>query len=172
MRNDDDSTSRWGLGSSGGPVDPEDSGLPWGFIMAGAVVLAIFVVSGRFERSNEINRIDPMLQQLQEKLKASADRRHKLQQLEHDERGQSQHDQLMQIVPIDVNSASYKQLRLLPRIRHEIAEGIISGRPFQSIEELDDVYGIGPKTIDLIRPHIVVHSMSSSEKTNGNEEAK
>lgn len=68
------------------------------------------------------------------------------------------HERLSQISPVNINTASYEDLRLIPGVSHKVAEGIISSRPFDSIERLDDVYGIGPKTLELIRPHVSVDS--------------
>ena len=65
------------------------------------------------------------------------------------------YERLAEISPIDVNVASYNDLLLLP-INDKIASAIISGRPFFTVDQLDDVYGIGPKTLDLIRPDVCI----------------
>ena len=57
----------------------------------------------------------------------------------------NRHERLSKIAPVDINS-----------------------RPFDSIEALDDVYGIGPKTIELIRPHIAIKSIGRLDLTEDN----
>jgi competence ComEA-like helix-hairpin-helix protein len=59
----------------------------------------------------------------------------------------------------DVNSAPASELSLLPGIGYELANRIVENRetdgPFRSIEDLNRVHGIGPKTIAQIEPMIV-----------------
>ncbi|HHE54330.1 MAG TPA: helix-hairpin-helix domain-containing protein [Caldithrix abyssi] len=59
---------------------------------------------------------------------------------------------------VDINHADAKTLIKLPRIGPKTAQAIIDYRtehgPFNSIEELDNVKGIGPKTIEKLRPYI------------------
>ena len=56
---------------------------------------------------------------------------------------------------IDLNTASARDLEALPGIGPVMAERIIAHReangPFSSTDELDDVAGIGPKTLESIR---------------------
>jgi len=59
---------------------------------------------------------------------------------------------------LDLNQATTEQLQLLPRIGPVTAERIQFYRSqkgaFRSIEELDEVKGIGPKTIQRLRPYL------------------
>lgn len=61
---------------------------------------------------------------------------------------------------IDINSADESMLQLLPRIGPNLARSIIEDRaargPYRSIEELDRVCGIGPRTIEALRDHATV----------------
>lgn len=61
---------------------------------------------------------------------------------------------------IDINSASILELQLLPRVGPRTAERIAAFREaygsFRSIDELLSVAGIGPKTLEQIRPHVHV----------------
>ncbi len=61
--------------------------------------------------------------------------------------------------PVDINTADSPELRLLPGIGPVLAERIIDYRrlngSFHAAEELDEVYGIGPKTIQKIRPYLL-----------------
>ena len=57
---------------------------------------------------------------------------------------------------IDVNQADLRELTLMPGIGSVTAERILSDRrdhgPFESIEDLSRVPGIGPKTVRSIEP--------------------
>ena len=59
---------------------------------------------------------------------------------------------------IDINSASKEELLLLPGIGEKYAGRIILHRkehgPFRTVEQLLAVRGIGPKTLERIRPFI------------------
>lgn len=62
--------------------------------------------------------------------------------------------------PINVNTATIAELQTLPGIGLKMAQRIIGERekrPFASIEELRRVSGIGPKTLEKLRPHIEVN---------------
>lgn len=61
--------------------------------------------------------------------------------------------------PINVNSASASELQRLPGIGPVLAQNIIAARalrPFEHIDDLDRVKGIGPKTLEKLRPFVVV----------------
>ena len=55
---------------------------------------------------------------------------------------------------VNVNSASLAELDALPHISEAVAQAIIDGRPYSSADDLIRVYGIGPKTLDAIRPYV------------------
>ena len=61
---------------------------------------------------------------------------------------------------IDINNADQAQLQLLPGIGPALAGRIVDDRDehgrFDTIEALDRVPGIGPKTIDKVRDSVVV----------------
>jgi hypothetical protein len=69
----------------------------------------------------------------------------------------NRYERLTQISPIDINTAPYGDLILLPRVNETLATAIITGRPYSDVDQLDDVYGIGPKTLELLRPHVIVN---------------
>lgn len=52
---------------------------------------------------------------------------------------------------LDVNTASRESLIALKGIHVELADEIIKARPFDSIEELISIRGIGPKTLELLK---------------------
>ena len=53
---------------------------------------------------------------------------------------------------IDVNAASVADLQRLPGIGPVTAGRIAAGRPYGSIDDLLGVRGIGPKTLERLRP--------------------
>lgn len=61
---------------------------------------------------------------------------------------------------ININKAGMDELVSLPYIGEVKAKAIIEYRniygPFKSIDELDNIKGIGPKTIERLRPYITV----------------
>ncbi|HSD88647.1 MAG TPA: helix-hairpin-helix domain-containing protein [Kofleriaceae bacterium] len=64
--------------------------------------------------------------------------------------------------PIDLNTATEKQLETLPGIGPKHARSIIASRNargghFQRLEDLLSIDGIGPGTIDKIRPYVVLN---------------
>ena len=58
--------------------------------------------------------------------------------------------------PFDVNTASTKQLQQLHGIGPVKAATIVAGRPYRSVEDLLKIPGIGPKTLEKIRPCVTV----------------
>lgn len=58
---------------------------------------------------------------------------------------------------VRVNQADWPELTLLPHIGEVLARRIVEYRqehgPFQSVEELQQVKGIGPKTVRRIKPY-------------------
>ncbi len=62
------------------------------------------------------------------------------------------------VARMNVNTATQAQLELLPGVGPALAQRIIADREkngrYTAIEQLDRVKGIGPKTIEKLRPHI------------------
>src|SRR5438094_2105901 len=54
---------------------------------------------------------------------------------------------------LDINTATEKELKLIPGIGPVIAARIIAARPFRSADDLKKVNGIGDKKYDQIRPY-------------------
>jgi competence protein ComEA len=74
------------------------------------------------------------------------------------------------VAPIDVNAASAAELERLPRVGPALAARIVAWRekngPFESLESLRHVRGIGPATARLLAPLVTFsgrHSPSQSE---------
>jgi competence protein ComEA len=57
--------------------------------------------------------------------------------------------------PVDINNASEKELMTLPGVGPKIAKEIVASRPFQSIDDLKKVKGVGDKTFDKLKAHVL-----------------
>lgn len=61
--------------------------------------------------------------------------------------------------PVDINSATEEELRRIPGVGVALARAILGWRerngPFGSVDELLSVPGIGPKTLERLRPFVV-----------------
>ena len=66
--------------------------------------------------------------------------------------------------PLDPNVATSEQLQSIKGIGPVIAEKIILGRPYHSVDELLKVHGIAPKTLKEITPYFIVKRRSGREK--------
>jgi competence protein ComEA len=61
--------------------------------------------------------------------------------------------------PLDVNTASPAELQKLPGVGVKMAQRIVderSKRPFTSVADLRRVSGIGPKTLEKLRPFVTI----------------
>jgi competence protein ComEA len=68
--------------------------------------------------------------------------------------------------PIDVNSATVEELQRIPKIGPVTAAKIVAVRaekPFASVDDLRRVSGIGPKTLDALRPFVTVKKESDGK---------
>lgn len=57
---------------------------------------------------------------------------------------------------LDLNAATSEELQQIKGIGEKLAGEIIKARPFKSVEELDDVKGIGPSLMKNARPYLFV----------------
>jgi competence protein ComEA len=59
---------------------------------------------------------------------------------------------------IDINQAQWPELSLMPNIGEQLAKRIVADRaergPFKDLEELRRVRGIGPKTLESMKPFL------------------
>ena len=74
---------------------------------------------------------------------------------------------------IDINRAGASELEKLPRIGPKTAERILAFRDaygaFRSADDLQQVKGIGPKTLELLRPHVYTGAPPPSvDSSSGN----
>jgi len=58
--------------------------------------------------------------------------------------------------PIDINAADQKTLESLPGVGPAIAQEIIKGRPYKSVDDLAKVKGLGKAKLAKIRPLVTV----------------
>ncbi len=58
--------------------------------------------------------------------------------------------------PVDVNTASQEMLEAIPGIGPTMARRIIEGRPYGTVDDLLRVRGIGPATLEKLRPYVTV----------------
>ena len=60
---------------------------------------------------------------------------------------------------IDVNEADWPELALMPNIGEQLAKRIVSDRqtkgPFRELADLRRVRGIGPKTLESMKPYLM-----------------
>lgn len=61
---------------------------------------------------------------------------------------------------LDLNTATAAQLQLLPGVGPAIAQRIVDDRdargPYRTIRDLDRVKGVGPRTLERLRPHLSI----------------
>jgi competence protein ComEA len=61
---------------------------------------------------------------------------------------------------VDINTAPWPEIAQLPEVGDVLAQRVVESReregPFRSVEDLDRVAGIGPATIDLVRPYVLI----------------
>lgn len=60
--------------------------------------------------------------------------------------------------PVDLNRASIEELQSLPRIGPALARRIVEGRPYDDVDALTRVRGIGPATVARLRSRAFVRS--------------
>ena len=69
--------------------------------------------------------------------------------------------------PIDVNTADTTQLMQIPGIGPKLSQRIVDARaqrPFQTVAELRRVSGIGPKTLEKVRPFVTVSRAEAAQR--------
>ena len=66
---------------------------------------------------------------------------------------------------LDLNRATAAELELLPRVGPAIAGRIVAARPFQRVGDLERVRGIGARTLEKLRPFVVVVDPPLSESS-------
>ena len=68
---------------------------------------------------------------------------------------------------VNINTATVEELQTLPKIGPKTAEAIVKYReehPFESVDDLLNVKGIGEKKLEQIKPHVTVGKKINKEK--------
>jgi competence protein ComEA len=63
---------------------------------------------------------------------------------------------------IDLNRASTQELQQLPRMSPATAERVVAARPIDSVDDLRRVGGLGPKSIEKLKPFVTSNGSSES----------
>ena len=66
---------------------------------------------------------------------------------------------------VNINTASARELESLPGIGSSYAQLIIAGRPYQGIDDLKKISGIGARKIEQLRPLLTVSGKSREVHT-------
>ena len=64
---------------------------------------------------------------------------------------------------VDINTASLAELQTLPGIGPVLSQRIVEGRPYESLDDLARVKGMGPKTLNKFRDKIIAGEPSPGE---------
>ncbi len=70
---------------------------------------------------------------------------------------------------VNINTATVEELQTLPKIGPKTAEAVVKYReehPFESVDDLLNVKGIGEKKLEEIKPHVTVGKKTNKEKKN------
>jgi competence ComEA-like helix-hairpin-helix protein len=66
-------------------------------------------------------------------------------------------------IPVSINEIGAEDLRLIPGISTRLAKRIIDYRrdhgPFETWHRLQSVHGIGPKTLEKLRPYVRIEGL-------------
>ena len=68
--------------------------------------------------------------------------------------GNTAHEQGSQRV--NINACTLTELEDIPGIGEAIAKLIVAHRPYTSVDQLQEVSGIGPKSLEKLRPYVKV----------------
>ena len=74
---------------------------------------------------------------------------------------------LLDIFPLDLNRSTQEELLLVPGMSDHIADAIVrhrSGHPFQSVDDLLEVKGIGRATFSRLRPWVFVQQQNRQRR--------
>lgn len=72
---------------------------------------------------------------------------------------------------VNVNDATPEELAYLPGIGPAKAADIVASRPYVSVEDLDRARGIGPATVEKLRPHVVLEGETTATEPIRTERA-
>jgi hypothetical protein len=78
------------------------------------------------------------------------------------EKARNQTQDARSFKPLDINVATYEQIRSVPYMSEATAKSIIQLRPFKEWEDIDAVYGVGPKRLESLREYFIITSSKST----------
>lgn len=67
---------------------------------------------------------------------------------------------------VNINTATRDELESIPRVGPTLAAQIIAGRPYKNVDELISVSGIGPSSLDGMRPFITTDEETRKKELN------
>ncbi len=67
----------------------------------------------------------------------------------------------MTISVLNPNTANEEQLRQLPGVGPQLAGRIVEGRPYESVDDLRQIAGLGDSVLDDIRPFLIFEAAAS-----------
>jgi competence ComEA-like helix-hairpin-helix protein len=65
---------------------------------------------------------------------------------------------------VNVNTGTFEELVTIPGVAEELASGIFQYRPYERVEDLKRVPGIGDKKLEQIRPYVKVKGPTEPKK--------
>jgi DNA uptake protein ComE-like DNA-binding protein len=65
---------------------------------------------------------------------------------------------------LDLNTAARDELMSIPGVGEKMANRIIEGRPYATIDELDNVDGIGPKTLEMLMKYVRINDQQCNHR--------
>ena len=65
---------------------------------------------------------------------------------------------------VDINQASLEELSIVPGLSTSLAEKVIASRPFENVNDLTRVRGIGPKSLLPMLPYLVVNALNEEQE--------
>lgn len=75
---------------------------------------------------------------------------------------------------VDLNTADWVELDALPNVGERLARRIVESRaadgPFQTVDDLDRISGIGARTIERLRPYLRVSNAAGEQPRVGRTE--
>ncbi|MEZ4248964.1 MAG: helix-hairpin-helix domain-containing protein [Polyangiales bacterium] len=74
--------------------------------------------------------------------------------------------------PLDLNRATAEELELLPRIGPALAARVVEARPFDTVDDLRRVRGIGARTLERLRPLVRVEDANGGDEPSGAGDAE
>jgi DNA uptake protein ComE-like DNA-binding protein len=69
------------------------------------------------------------------------------------------------LLVVNINTATEKQLQTIPNIGQARAAQIMAGRPYESVDDLVRIVGIGTESIEGLRPFVTIEGDTRKRET-------